>query len=104
MSRSDFGIIEWISAQESFFQWGNGVIRCGGRLYDQNVDDLRDQILTDAHSCRYSIHLKATKMYHELREVYSLNVMKKDITICVANCSNYQQVKFDHHKLGYSWH
>ncbi|WMV24076.1 hypothetical protein MTR67_017461 [Solanum verrucosum] len=39
-------------------------------------------------------------MYHDLREVYWLNGMKKDIAKFVAKCSNCQQVKVEHQNLG----
>ena len=35
-----------------------------------NVDDLRNRFLKKAHGARFSIHLCATKMYHDLREVF----------------------------------
>ncbi|KAH0758100.1 hypothetical protein KY290_021593 [Solanum tuberosum] len=79
---------------------GDGVLRYQGRLCVPNVDDLREHILTEAHSSRYSIHLGATKMYHELWEVYWWNRMKKDIAEFVAKCPNCQQVKVEHQKPG----
>ncbi|WMV37778.1 hypothetical protein MTR67_031163 [Solanum verrucosum] len=47
---------------EAFSQGGDGVLRYQGRLCVPNVDDLREQILTEAHSSQYSIHPGATKM------------------------------------------
>lgn len=47
---------------EHFSQGGDGVLGYQGRLYVANVDDLRDQILTEAHSARYSIQPGATKI------------------------------------------
>ncbi|WMV50565.1 hypothetical protein MTR67_043950 [Solanum verrucosum] len=57
------------------------------------------EILLEAQSSRYSIHLKATKMYCNLWEVYWWNYMKKDISKFVAKCPNYQQVKVERQKL-----
>ena len=45
-----------------------------------DVDDLRRQILEEAHGSRYSIYLGATKMYCHLKEIYWWNGLKKDIT------------------------
>ncbi|KAH0784218.1 hypothetical protein KY290_003816 [Solanum tuberosum] len=42
----------------------------------------------------------ATKMYPDLREVYWLNGMKRDIADFVAQFPNYQQVKVEHQKPG----
>ena len=48
-----------------------------------NVDDLRNQILEEAHGSCYSIHPGSTKMYHDLREVFWWEVLKGDISgIC----------------------
>ncbi|WMV08908.1 hypothetical protein MTR67_002293 [Solanum verrucosum] len=55
---------------EAFSQWGDGVLRYQGRLCVSDVDGLREQILEEAHSSRYSIHPGATNMYRHLREVY----------------------------------
>ncbi|WMV19110.1 hypothetical protein MTR67_012495 [Solanum verrucosum] len=60
---------------------------------------LRQQILTEAHNSRYSIHPGATKMYCDLREVFWWNCMKRDIADFVAKCCNCQQVKVEHQKL-----
>ncbi|KAH0657090.1 hypothetical protein KY285_031972 [Solanum tuberosum] len=51
---------------EVFSQEGDGVLRYQGRLCVPNVEDLREQILEEAHSSRYSIHPGATKMYCDL--------------------------------------
>ncbi|WMV08940.1 hypothetical protein MTR67_002325 [Solanum verrucosum] len=60
----------------------------------------KDEILTEAHNSKYYIHPCAIKMYHDLREVFLWNDMKRDITDFVAKCPNCQQVKVEHQKLG----
>ena len=35
-----------------------------------NVDDLRNQILEEAHGSWYSIHPGSANLYHDLREVF----------------------------------
>ncbi|XP_075096463.1 uncharacterized protein LOC142174547 [Nicotiana tabacum] len=57
----------------------NGVMRLNGRVCVPNMDDLRRAIMVEAHSSRYSIHLGSTKMYHDLREIYWWNNMKRYI-------------------------
>ncbi|XP_070045707.1 uncharacterized protein [Nicotiana tomentosiformis] len=49
---------------------GDGVLRLHGRLCVPNVDGLREKVLDEAHSSRYSIHPCATKMYHDLMQHY----------------------------------
>ncbi|XP_070007973.1 uncharacterized protein [Nicotiana sylvestris] len=46
------------------------VLRLHSRLCVPNVDGLRERILAEAHSLRYSIHPGATKMYRDLRQQY----------------------------------
>ncbi|XP_070010672.1 uncharacterized protein [Nicotiana sylvestris] len=39
-------------------------------------------------------------MYHDIKEVYWLNDMKKNIAEYATQCPSYQQVKIEHHKPG----
>ncbi|XP_070036379.1 uncharacterized protein [Nicotiana tomentosiformis] len=66
----------------------NGVLRMQGRICVPNVDGLRELILEEAHSSRYSIHPGATKMNQDLRQLYWWRRMKKDIVAYVAWCLN----------------
>ncbi|XP_070039371.1 uncharacterized protein [Nicotiana tomentosiformis] len=45
------------------------------------MDDLRELILDEAHSLRYSIHPEAMKMYRDLKQHYWWRRMKKDIVV-----------------------
>ena len=83
-----------------FSQGEDGLLRYQGRLCVPDVGDLRQHILAEAHNSRYSIHPGATKMYRDLREVYWLNVMKRDIADFVNKCPNCQQVNVEHQKPG----
>ncbi|WMV13798.1 hypothetical protein MTR67_007183 [Solanum verrucosum] len=85
---------------KSFSQGEYSVLRYQGRLCVPNVDDLREQILTEAHSSQYSIRSGATKMYFDLWEVYWWSGMIKDIAKFMAKCPNCQQVKIEHQKSG----
>ncbi|XP_070004520.1 uncharacterized protein [Nicotiana sylvestris] len=62
----------------------DGMLRMQGQICVPNVDGLRELILEEAHSLRYSIHLSAPKMYQGLRQHYWWMRMKKDI---VGFCS-----------------
>ena len=76
------------------------VLRIQGRICVPNVDGLRELILEEAHSSRYSIHPGAAKMYQDLRQHYWWRRMKKDIVGFVARCLNCQQVKYEHQRPG----
>ena len=47
-----------------------GILWISGRLCVPDVDNLREEILKEAHSAAYSVHLGATKMYHSIRDLY----------------------------------
>ena len=51
--------------------------------------------MEEVHSSRYSIHPRSTKMYHDLREVYWWEGMKKVIVEFIAKCPNCQLVKVE---------
>ncbi|WMV24609.1 hypothetical protein MTR67_017994 [Solanum verrucosum] len=71
---------------------GDRVLRYQGRLCLLAVEELHKNILLEAHCSRYRSHHIATKMYHDLRQVYWWNGMKKDIADMVTECPNCQQV------------
>ena len=76
------------------------MLRYQGRLCVSKVGELRQHVFAEAHNSRYSIHSCATKMNHDLREVFWWNDMKKDIADFMDKCPNYQQVKVEHQKPG----
>ena len=41
----------------------DGILCLGTRLYVPDVDDLRNEIMEEAHFSTYSIHPGSTKMY-----------------------------------------
>ncbi|XP_070050460.1 uncharacterized protein [Nicotiana tomentosiformis] len=59
---------------------------------------LRRQVMGETHYSRYSIHPRPTNMYHDIREIYWWDAMKKDVAEFVAQCPNCQQVKIEHQK------
>ncbi|TMW94998.1 hypothetical protein EJD97_009503 [Solanum chilense] len=71
----------------------DGILRCQGRLCVPNVDELRDRILEEANGSCYSIHPCSIKMYHDLREIYWWESLKRDIAEFVAKCPNSQQIQ-----------
>ena len=47
-----------------------GILRLGTRLCVSEVDELRKEIMEEAHFSAYSIHPGSTKMYHDLKDTY----------------------------------
>ena len=60
------------------------------------MDNLREEILGEAHFAAYSVHPGATKMYHSIRDLYWWDGLKKDVADYVAKCLTCQQVKAEH--------
>ena len=56
--------------------------------------------MEEAHGARYSFHPAATKMYHDLHNIYWLNGMKIRKENFLARFSNFQQVNAEHNCLG----
>ena len=63
-----------------------GTLRLGTRLCVPDVDELRKDIMEEAHFSAYSIHPGSTKMYHDLKDTYWWKGMKKDIAEFVSKC------------------
>ena len=59
---------------------GDGVIRYQSKLSVPNIDDLRPNIIAEAHGYRYFIHPGSTKIYHDPKEIYWWEGMKRDIS------------------------
>ncbi|XP_070041319.1 uncharacterized protein [Nicotiana tomentosiformis] len=67
----------------------DGTLRYQGRLSVPNVDDLRERIMTEDHTFRYSVDPGSTKLYRDLKEVYWWNDMKINVADFVARYPNY---------------
>ena len=62
------------------------------------IDDLKNRIMTEAHTSAYSIHPGANKMYQDLRLHYWWNGIKREVSDFVARCLTCQQVKIEHQR------
>ena len=87
------------AGQETKFRVDHGVLKLNDRLCVPNANDLRQRILKEAHHIAYSIHLGATKMYHDIKHNYWWNGLKRDVAQFVASYLTCQQMKFEHQKL-----
>ena len=73
-----------------------GVLRFRNRLCVPNVDNLRQDILKEAHKSAYAMHPGSTKMYKTLRSFYWWPGMKRDVAKYVSECLVCQQIKAEH--------
>ena len=78
------------------FSLQEGVLVIGERLCVPNVDNLRREILDEAHNAPYAMHPGTTKMYRTLRQHYWWPKMKTDVADFVSTCLTCQQVKAEH--------
>ena len=76
----------------------DGALRLGSRLCVPNDSLIKKEILEEAHYYPYTIHPSSTKMYHDLRENFWRNNMKREIAHFVEQCLTCQQVKVLHQR------
>ncbi|KAL0347899.1 UNVERIFIED_CONTAM: Transposon Tf2-11 polyprotein [Sesamum angustifolium] len=74
----------------------DGMLLNGKRVCVPNVEELRTEIMHEAHYAPYAMHPGSTKMYRDLKPYYWWPTMKKDVTEFVARCLTCQQVKAEH--------
>jgi hypothetical protein len=75
-----------------------GIVWFNNRIVVPKNDEIRQQILDEAHLSRYSIHPESTKMYHDLKQHYWWTKMKIEIARYVARCDTCRHVKAIHMK------
>jgi hypothetical protein len=68
------------------------------RLCVPEQGHFKNTIMDKLHNSAYSIHLRATKMYVDIRDKYWWRGMKGDIARFVAQCDVCQRVKAEHQK------
>nr|GFD24867.1 putative reverse transcriptase domain-containing protein [Tanacetum cinerariifolium] len=59
---------------------------------------VRTLIMDEAHKSKYSVHLRADKMYYDLRDRYWLGI-KKGIAEYVNKCLTCLKVRAEHQRL-----
>jgi hypothetical protein len=63
-----------------------GIVWFNNRIVVPKNEEVRQQILEEAHLSRYSIHPGSTKMYQDLKQHYWWTKMKIEISRYVARC------------------
>jgi hypothetical protein len=88
--------------QETKYFWvdEDGVLWFKDRLVVPKDRELKNQIISDAHSSKLSIHPGSSKMYHDLKPYYWWIKMLKEIAAYVARCDTCCRVKAMHMKAG----
>jgi hypothetical protein len=81
-----------------FIKDDQGIVWFNNPIVVPKNDDVRQQILDEAHLSRYSIHPGSTKMYYDLKQHYWWTKMKIKIARYVARCDTCRRVKAIHMK------
>lgn len=76
----------------------NGVMRFIDRVCVPNFPELKKRILEEGHVSGLSIHLEATKIYQDLKKMFSWPGMKKYVAKFVYSCLTCQKLKIEHPK------
>jgi hypothetical protein len=70
------------------------------RLIVPKREALKKKILDEAHTSRYFIHPRSTKMYHDLRQQFWWTRMKRETAHYVSESDTCRKVKADYMKHG----
>ncbi|KAL0395224.1 UNVERIFIED_CONTAM: Transposon Tf2-11 polyprotein [Sesamum latifolium] len=81
---------------DQFVIQNDGMLMNEKRMCVLNVEELRTEIMHEAHYAPYAMHPGGTKMYRDLRPYYWWPTIKKDVAEFVAKCLTCQQVKAEH--------
>ena len=76
-------IMKHISERQDF-RIVDGVLYFRDRLCVPNIDDLRNEIMAEAHCTKYSMHAGSINMYQNLKSKFWWNNMKRDSNFRVS--------------------
>ncbi|CAL1407874.1 unnamed protein product [Linum trigynum] len=82
--------------KDTKFEITDGMLLFQGRACVPNVENLRQEILDEAHCAPYSMHPGSTKMYRTLQEHFWWPNMKREAAEFVHKCLVCQMVKAEH--------
>ncbi|GKE48497.1 putative reverse transcriptase domain-containing protein, partial [Tanacetum coccineum] len=83
---------------EMIEQRSDGTLYYLDRIWVPLKGEVRTLIMDEAHKSKYSVHLRADKMYYDLRDRYWWSGMKKDIAKYVSKCLTCLKVKAEHQR------
>jgi hypothetical protein len=83
-----------------FYEDVEGILWLKERLVVPKKEALKKKILDEAHTLRYSIHPRRTKMYHDVRQQFSWKRMKRETARYVFEYDTCRNVKVDYMKPG----
>ncbi|XP_042016165.1 zinc finger and BTB domain-containing protein 11-like [Salvia splendens] len=85
-----------MSKRENYQEEADNALMFEERLCVHNQEELRNELMSEAHDTPYTAHTGSTKMYQDLNKKFWWDSMKRDITSYVERCIACQQVKALH--------
>ncbi|KAK6149518.1 hypothetical protein DH2020_017043 [Rehmannia glutinosa] len=83
---------------KGFLLTDEGVLTYEGRLCVPKEEELRKEILEEAHCTPYTAHPGGTKMYRDLKRIFWWRSMRRNIGNFVEKYLTCQQVKAEHQR------
>ena len=83
-----------------FHYQSEGLLCLSGRVVVPEDDTLREEILSQAHRSKLSVHPGSNKMYKDLRTRFWWKGMKRNVYQYVSKCLVCQQVKAEYRRPG----
>jgi ribonuclease HI len=83
---------------DCFWRDDKGIVWFGQRLVIPQDQNLRKEIVDEAHLSKFTIHPGSTQMYRDLRENFWWSNMKGEIAEYVSGCDTCQGIKASHLK------
>lgn len=75
----------------------DGSLRFKGRwCVPQKCEDLKRHLMDERHNTPYSMHPGGDKLYKDLKDMYWLPNMKREVAEYVSKCLTCQKLKIDH--------
>ena len=62
-----------------------GILKLNERICVPDVNNLKQRILHEANYVPYNVHLRATKMYYDIKATYWWNDLKRDVAEFIAS-------------------
>ena len=82
-------------SESDFHVNDNGVLWFRGKLCVPKVQELKEEIIVEAHNSPFSSHPGSTKMYQDLKQIFWWNGLKRDVAEFVAKYLTCQKVKIE---------
>lgn len=85
---------------EQFEKGDDGVTQFKGQFSVSFHEELKNEVLYKAYNSKYTNHPGVMKIYQDMKRMYWLLSMKRDVSRFVSKCLSCEKVKFEHQRQG----